>query len=226
MPAPVSTLTEHIYALLRKRILDHSIPPGTRLVIADVAKEYEASPTPVRECFRSLAQDGLIEFSPRRGAVASTPSFEDYKDVYEIRSRLESLATGLACGRISERDLKQLNHGVTVMQSIVAHEPITSTDFPLWVKFDDQFHSTVVGACPNRMLRNILSGLFDHIHRYRLLDVDSFLLGYSPKTSLKEHQNIIAALKEGDEALAEKESLRHIQGSWKRLMASTSRESS
>ena len=61
-----------IYDALRERILSNDIGPGTRLVMRDVANQYEASDIPVREALRMLERDGLVETAPYRGARVTT----------------------------------------------------------------------------------------------------------------------------------------------------------
>ena len=88
--------SQAIYAALRERILANDIAPGTRLVMRDVANEYDTSDIPVREALRMLERDGLVETTPYRGARVTTLTAKEVEETYFIRSHLESIATGLA----------------------------------------------------------------------------------------------------------------------------------
>ena len=98
-----------IYIALRERILSNDIGPGTRLVMRDVANQYEASDIPVREALRMLERDGLVETAPYRGARVTTLTAKEVEETYFIRSHLESIATGLAAERITGAELAQLD---------------------------------------------------------------------------------------------------------------------
>ena len=98
-----------IYLALRERILSNDIGPGTRLVMREVANQYEASDIPVREALRMLERDGLVETVPYRGARVTTLTAKEVEETYFIRSHLESIATGLAAERITDAELAQLD---------------------------------------------------------------------------------------------------------------------
>jgi DNA-binding GntR family transcriptional regulator len=77
-----------IYVALRERILSNDIAPGTRLVMRDVANQYEASDIPVREALRMLERDGLVETTPYVGAKVTTLTAKEVEETYFIRSHL------------------------------------------------------------------------------------------------------------------------------------------
>ena len=61
-------LSAGLYSELQKDILSGAIPDGSKLTEQVVCKRYNVSRTPVREAFRQLEADGLIENIPNRGA--------------------------------------------------------------------------------------------------------------------------------------------------------------
>ena len=84
--------SQTIYRALRERILSNDIDPGARLVLRDIAQQYQASDIPVREALRMLERDGLVETAPYRGARVTTLTTREVEETYFIRSHLESLA--------------------------------------------------------------------------------------------------------------------------------------
>ena len=52
--------SQTIYRALRERILSNEIAPGSRLVLRQLANEYDTSDIPVREALRMLERDGVI----------------------------------------------------------------------------------------------------------------------------------------------------------------------
>ena len=66
-------LSEQVYNVLMDSIVSGSLEAGTELREQHVAKQMGVSATPVREAFKRLASDGMIEIIPYRGAVGEGP---------------------------------------------------------------------------------------------------------------------------------------------------------
>ena len=193
--------SQAIYVALRERILANDIAPGTRLVMRDVANEYDASDIPVREALRMLQRDGLVETTPYRGARVTTLTAKEVEETYFIRSHLESIATGLAAERITEAELGQLDVLMWRMQAAVdAH------DGPRFSEINHEFHRTIVASCGNDMLREMTMDIWQrHSGFQRVFRMDP----HRPAKSQAEHEGIMAALRDHDAARAAKLALLH-----------------
>jgi DNA-binding GntR family transcriptional regulator len=66
------------------------------------------SRTPVREAFRMLQAEGIVRVEPNRGARVRSLSVEDISDVYELRARLEAMASELAAQRATVEERARL----------------------------------------------------------------------------------------------------------------------
>ena len=84
--------SQTIYRALRERILSNEILSGTRLVLRQLANEYDTSDIPVREALRMLEAEGLTEHEPNKGARVPRLSMHEVDVVYRMRERLEPLA--------------------------------------------------------------------------------------------------------------------------------------
>ena len=104
-----STKADEIALLLEQEIIAGDIAPGTVLRQEQLSEQYAVSRTPVREALRRLAALGLVSFEPNRGVRVRTLSREELREAFLVRSELESLATGIAAGRIMESDLAELD---------------------------------------------------------------------------------------------------------------------
>ncbi len=91
-PLPDLSTAEMVAQRIREAILDGTLGPGDRLIEADLAAELGVSRGPVREGIRLLASEGLVVLRRNRGAVVSSPTFEDILEVYVLRKGLGSLA--------------------------------------------------------------------------------------------------------------------------------------
>ena len=91
-PLPELSTSELVAQRIRDAILDGAMRPGDRLVEADIAAELGVSRGPVREGIRLLAGEGLVMLRRNRGAVVTSPTFEDVLEVYVLRLSLGLLA--------------------------------------------------------------------------------------------------------------------------------------
>ena len=99
---PVSK-TAYVLDRMRREIASGVILPGGPLKQTDLAARYGVSPTPVREALRLLEADGTISYSPHRGATVAEMDAPRLRDLYLLRATVESLATRVACERISDK---------------------------------------------------------------------------------------------------------------------------
>jgi DNA-binding GntR family transcriptional regulator len=200
----MSNLKSHaIYGALRERILSNDIAPGTRLVMRDVANHYEASDIPVREALRMLERDGLVETAPYRGARVTTLTAKEVAETYFIRSHLESIATGLAAERITDAEMAQLDRLMSQMRSAV-----DAQDGPRFSDLNLEFHRTIVASCGNDMLRELTMDIWQrHSGFQRVFRMVPERLA----TSQREHEGIMAALRDHDAERASRLALLHKQ---------------
>ena len=198
----MSNLKSHaIYSALRERILSNDIRPGTRLVMRDVANQYRASDIPVREALRMLERDGLVETAPYRGARVTTLTAKEVEETYFIRSHLESIATGLAAERVTDAELTQLDMLMARMRAAV-----DAQDGPRFSDLNQEFHRTIVARCGNDMLRELTMDIWQrHSGFQRVFRMVPERLAISQR----EHEGIMAALRDHDSERASRLALLH-----------------
>jgi DNA-binding GntR family transcriptional regulator len=92
--------TDFVLGLVRERILAGRYPPGSPLVEAELAAEFQVSKTPVREALKLLAGSGLVVMSNYRGASVRAVTVDLVREVYDLRALLEpeALARSVAAG--------------------------------------------------------------------------------------------------------------------------------
>jgi DNA-binding GntR family transcriptional regulator len=94
------TTVARVFLHLKDGILYGRYAPGQRLIEADLTRELGVSRGPLREAFRKLTAEGLVESVPNRGAIVRRLSHRETQELFQIRSALESLAARLAAQRI------------------------------------------------------------------------------------------------------------------------------
>ncbi|MFV1964923.1 MAG: GntR family transcriptional regulator [Pirellulaceae bacterium] len=102
------TMHESAADRIRELILTRRLEPGERLTQSRLAEQLGISRTPVREALQKLASEGLVTFSPYKGASVAELSPSELDDIYCIRIALEGYCVSLAALRITDEQLERL----------------------------------------------------------------------------------------------------------------------
>src|SRR6478672_4759173 len=105
------TLWQRVYDHLRTEIRAGRLEPGAELAEVALAEQLGVSRGPIREAIGRLASEGLLTVRPRRGAVVSSLSKEEFLELYQVREALELMAVKLAVPRLRPDD-------ITVLQAL------------------------------------------------------------------------------------------------------------
>lgn len=196
-------LREIVFEAMREAIVSGRLAPGERLVEIKLADEMGVSRTPVREAIRKLELEGFVIMMQRKGAYVAGLSPKEIRDVFEIRSTLESLAARLAAERISESQLEQLRRQLADIESKIKTHELEAV-----VKSDIIFHDILFNASGNARLVTMLSNLREQIHRYR-----SMSLSYPGRMliAMDEHRAIVKAIVAHDPEAAANAALMHME---------------
>ena len=112
-------LREVVCETLRDAIRKGVLKPGERLMEIQLAEELGVSRTPVREAIRKLELEGYVIMMPRRGTYVANLSIRDVNEVFEIRTSLDSLASGLAAERITDEELERLQRLLVLISGYI-----------------------------------------------------------------------------------------------------------
>ena len=191
-----------VFNTLRDAILRGDLQPGERLMEIHLAKNLGVSRTPVREAISMLEQEGLAVTYPRRGAQVAKMTVKDLDDVLEIREVLDTLAASLACRNMSDEDIDRLETACKAFEKATKGDDIREV-----VRTDEAFHNVIYEESNNPRLRTILLNLKGQMYRFRFEYVKDksnypFLI--------KEHGDILAALKDRDEEEVIKHTKEHL----------------
>ena len=91
-PLDNRTLWEQVRDRMREDILAGRLEPGTELSEVALARDFGTSRGPLREALGRLASEGLVTITPRRGAVVTQLSREEFIDAYQVREALETIS--------------------------------------------------------------------------------------------------------------------------------------
>jgi DNA-binding GntR family transcriptional regulator len=205
------TLRERITAHLRGEILSNRIAPGTVLQEVPLAESLGTSRGPIREALGALAAEGLVTITPRRGAVVTMLTKEEFLEAYQVREVLEALGARLAVPVISAAGLGAMTDAIDRMQAADERH-----DVDLFFDANTAFHSALMDASGNRKLVEIHRRLVSQMGPYRR---PSARLRGNLERSIAEHQAILDAVRARDVERATALVVEHVRVPQKRLDA-------
>lgn len=195
-------LRDVVFQTLREAILRGTIKPGERLMEIQLSQQLGVSRTPVREAIRMLELEGLVNMTPRKGAAVAAISEKSLRDVLEVRCALEELSVRLACERMSWEQFEQLRTSNVKFAQVAEGEDITEI-----AKSDEAFHDIIYYSTDNDKLILLLNQLREQMYRYR---IEHIKIKERRSMLIREHQEIIDALRERDSQTAVLVMRRHI----------------
>lgn len=197
LPLPLRDLvTEQI----RDAILAGRYKPGERLVEERLATDLRVSRNPVREALRSLASQGLVVVTPRRGAAVAMFGAAEGREMIEVRAMLEGLNARHAARRHDPAMIDALHRVLAE-----GRDKAGSAGAEELVRLNARFHDLLASAGSNRILGDIMRSL-----RERTNLVFSPTSATTAAQNWSEHAAILEAVIAGDEDLAALYATRHV----------------
>lgn len=141
---------------VRQMIVEGELGPGQRLNERALGDRLGASRTPLREAFRILAAEGLVEITPNRGATVVRLSPTDIRDTFELMGALEALSGELACARITDDEVAAIK--ALTYRMLACH---ARRDLPSYYRINRAIHDRINDAARNSTLA----------HTYRTLNL-------------------------------------------------------
>jgi len=153
------------YHRLKADILSSVLPAGFQAPEPDIAARLGMSRTPVREALIRLEAEGLVSLIPRRGALVVGITPVDLAEIYELLAALEPVAaSGLAKKGLTSEQQSDLEHVLAQLE-----EATSECDLETWAELDRKFQCMVAEFYGNGRLYRHIVGLFDQVHRARLV---------------------------------------------------------
>ena len=177
-------LYEEVAELLRQRIFQRELEPGSWIDELKIAEEYGISRTPLREALKVLAAEGLVTMKVRRGAYVTEVNEKDLRDVYHLLSLLESDAAGVVAERASAAELREL-------QTLHAELESAVDDRETFFAINGRFHMRILEISDNRWRSQMVADLRKVM---KLNRHNSLLKQGRIEDSLNEHRAILAAM--------------------------------
>ena len=156
------TLPASLAERLRDLITEGELAPGTRLNERALGERLGVSRTPLREAFRLLAAEGLIEHQPNRGAVVVQLSQDDVRESFDVMSGLEALSGELACRHVTDAEIAEIR--ALTFEMLACH---ARHDLPGYYRLNHAIHERINAAARNRLLTQVYRQLNRRIQNLR-----------------------------------------------------------
>jgi DNA-binding GntR family transcriptional regulator len=159
---PGVTLAESLRQKLEEAIAAGHLEPGSRLDEQEIAQRFGVSRTPVREAFRLMAANNLVELRGRQGATVRAISAEALIEMFQVMAELEGLCARLAARRVSQAWRDEISE---IHQRLKAAGEAGNID--MFYDVNQEFHEAIYEASRNAFLADQTRKLRNQVAAYR-----------------------------------------------------------
>lgn len=194
---------------LRQAILEQALPPGTKLPEDEIGKHFGMSRTLARAALVKLQSQGLVDLAHKKTATVASPSLEEAREAFVVRSVLEAKAVRLVIQRWDRR----------CEETLAAHvreedDANRKGDVRRSTRLAGEFHIKLAAMSGNSLIEKYLSEL---VYRCSLV-IAAHSRPHSAECAINEHTALIEAFKAGDAAAAERMMSDHLLSVEKRAL--------
>lgn len=184
-----STLHQEVLERVRDFIVEGNVLEGERIPERRLCEMIGISRTPLREALKVLASEGLIELLPNRGARVKAMDARDIREIFDVVGGLESIAGRLACEKITEEQISNIENLHREMYSYYLRG-----DRSNYFRTNQLIHDAIMDVAQNELLTRTFKTLSGRIRRFRFsanLEVESDRWS----AAVREHEQILDALR-------------------------------
>ncbi|MEO3472110.1 GntR family transcriptional regulator [Roseomonas sp. CAU 1739] len=196
-----ATLANTLHRRLETEIVAGRIEPGSRLDEQEIAERYGCSRTPVREAFRLLAADRLVELRGRQGAAVRSIGAQTLIEMFQVMGELEGLCARLAARRVTQAQSQAL-------QAIHARLVAAAGDsVDVFYDINAEFHEAIYEAANNAFLADETRRLRNRVAAYRRRVTH---MPTRVEDTIREHEEIMEAILAHDPEAAHRAMRAHL----------------
>ncbi|WP_406724358.1 GntR family transcriptional regulator [Streptomyces sp. GD-15H] len=187
-------LRDRVYEALLELITTRALQPGQHLVESELAGHLGVSRQPVREALQRLNTEGWVDLRPAQGAFVHEPTEREADQLLTVRTLLEAEAARLAA-------LNADSAGIEALEEILAQglEAVASDDVDAAVVLNARFHAKIMDLAGNAVLAELAAQVGRRVRWYH-----TPVARQRGGKSWAEHRDLIAAIVNRDEQLAER----------------------
>ena len=203
----VKSVNENVYELILEQIINGDLKAGEKLVIEKLSKELGISSTPIRDAFRRLEMNGLLEVFPRSGSYVKFPTEKEIRDVFKLRLLLEKHAIQEGYKFYKSEDLDTIKSKLESCKKTQEEKDFIESDVML--------HDYIVNMSNNIELKRVIDGLKVKVQLYRR--VCSVDIEFDTR-ALNEHFTILDSMYQKDVEQILKHNTEHLDNVLRRTL--------
>lgn len=204
------SLRGRVFNRIREDILNGKYKEHEELKEVAIGEELGVSRTPVREAFRQLELEGLIQIIPNKGAYVTGITTKDVRDIYMIRSYLEGLCARWATDEITEDQMAEMEETI-----FLSEFHASKGHYEQMAEIDNRFHEILYESCNSKMLEHLLKDFHQYVLRVRKKTLSNSERG---NQSNLEHRMIMEAIKAKDAERAEQLANQHMVNAYENMV--------
>lgn len=205
---PYRTKREVALHLMREAIINGDLPPGTRLGLEELSRQFGLSMTPIREALPVLEAEGFITQSAHRGAIVAPMDREEIMELYATRSAMEAMVTRQAVPQLTAEDLAN-------MEELIRRMDAMRGDWDAFLSLDKEFHLVLYRAAGSRRWVDTIETLWRRCTRYMLAGTAT---SGAVSAIHADHWGLLSACSDGDVEQAAATTVAHLAHSEERLL--------
>ena len=186
------TFASEIDRMLEQAIVNGKLKPGERLIAESLADDFGVSRIPVRESLRALESAGWVEIRPHHGVYVKRWSRTELRHLFAVRTLIEGESARLAAAQSTSKLILDLN------KNVKKYEKAIQDSSTLISELNREFHSLIVDATGNEVLREILERISRRVQWY----FSTVTISRSTD-SAKEHNELVEAIRKKNSKAAE-----------------------
>lgn len=187
---------EQMLGMIKQKILDLEVDPTQPIDESLLVRETGGSLTVVRQALDKLAEEGMVVKQRNRWHVSRTATAATMAEIFEVRKTLEGMCVRFAAQRITPEQVEGMERLLHDFERVM-HQG----DNNALLAVDRKFHQKLYEASGNRFLAQALDEMYSLIYRLSYFALDR--MG-SVRANVEEHRDILEAVRNGDERLAER----------------------
>jgi len=187
-------LAEDAADRIREEILSGGFRPGEHLVEARIAQQLNVSRGPVREAFKLLRAEGLLQEEPRRGTFVVSLSSDDVREIYGLRAAIEGRAARMLARARNGAGIDRLHELAADIDAAVK-----AGDGAAVARADLAFHEGLCELSGNRRLSEVFMRYIPMLRA--LLRLDERVYRSMDEIAL-QHLPLVEAIASGSEDTA------------------------
>ncbi|MGY6269308.1 GntR family transcriptional regulator [Achromobacter denitrificans] len=184
------TLPATVAGRLREHIIEGEFPPGSRLNERALCDLLGVSRTPLREAFRLLAAEGLVQIEPNRGAQVVALSEANIREAFEVIGGLEAMSCRMACERATDLEIAEIR--ALTYEMMASH---ARRDLPTYFQTNREIHERISLASHNSLLKQLYDAQNARIQNLRFVSNEN---RQKWDLAMREHIEMAEALEARD----------------------------